>query len=202
RARQPGWADAARGGRPGRRRRRRAARHADPAASSSGRPRGVHEVARGRVPAPRHALRRHLREGLVRTEGRAQRARDPDQPPRPGSRRSQAARRRAAGALRPAPAEAGAGTVAALVVISWQVRNVRYPARNWNGGHLSVPARLRLRSPVRENPKVAIVGAGRVGCAVGLALAQSGYEIAAAWSLSRRGRDRAHSLLNAAIPEP
>jgi predicted short-subunit dehydrogenase-like oxidoreductase (DUF2520 family) len=49
---------------------------------------------------------------------------------------------------------------------------------------------------------VSIVGAGRVGTAIGLALAQNGYEITAAWSKSRRGRDRAQQLLGAPILEP
>jgi predicted short-subunit dehydrogenase-like oxidoreductase (DUF2520 family) len=49
---------------------------------------------------------------------------------------------------------------------------------------------------------VAIVGAGRVGTAIGLALSRNGYELTAAWSNSRRGRDRAQTVLGAPILEP
>jgi len=54
----------------------------------------------------------------------------------------------------------------------------------------------------RRFPNVSIVGAGRVGGAIGLALARGGYTITAAWSRSRAGRARAHELLNAPILEP
>jgi len=43
---------------------------------------------------------------------------------------------------------------------------------------------------------VSIVGCGRTGGAVGLALNRAGYTIAAAWSRSRAGRQRAHRLLD------
>jgi predicted short-subunit dehydrogenase-like oxidoreductase (DUF2520 family) len=49
---------------------------------------------------------------------------------------------------------------------------------------------------------VSVVGAGRVGGAIGLALARAGYQVTAAWSLSRGGRSRAHELLDAPILEP
>lgn len=49
---------------------------------------------------------------------------------------------------------------------------------------------------------VSIVGAGRVGGAIGLALARAGYTISAAWSNSRAGRERAHQLLDAPILDP
>jgi predicted short-subunit dehydrogenase-like oxidoreductase (DUF2520 family) len=49
---------------------------------------------------------------------------------------------------------------------------------------------------------VSVVGAGRVGGAIGLALARSGYSVTAAWSMSRAGRERAHALLDAPILEP
>jgi predicted short-subunit dehydrogenase-like oxidoreductase (DUF2520 family) len=46
---------------------------------------------------------------------------------------------------------------------------------------------------------VSLVGCGRAGGAIGLALSRSGYEIAAAWSRTRGGRQRAHRLLNVPI---
>ncbi len=49
---------------------------------------------------------------------------------------------------------------------------------------------------------VSVVGAGRVGSTIGLALRRAGYPIAAAWSRSRAGRERAHTLLDAPILEP
>ncbi len=53
-----------------------------------------------------------------------------------------------------------------------------------------------------RKPTVSIVGAGRVGGAIGLALARAGYTITAAWSRSRSGRQRAHSLLDVPVLEP
>jgi predicted short-subunit dehydrogenase-like oxidoreductase (DUF2520 family) len=49
---------------------------------------------------------------------------------------------------------------------------------------------------------VSVVGAGRVGGAIGLALARAGYQVTAAWSRSRGGRSRAHEILGAPILEP
>jgi len=49
---------------------------------------------------------------------------------------------------------------------------------------------------------VSVVGAGRVGGAIGLALARAGYQVTAAWSRSRAGRARAQELLDAPILEP
>jgi predicted short-subunit dehydrogenase-like oxidoreductase (DUF2520 family) len=49
---------------------------------------------------------------------------------------------------------------------------------------------------------VAIVGAGRVGGAIAIALAKAGYTITAAWSRSRAGRQRAHNLLGVPVLEP
>jgi predicted short-subunit dehydrogenase-like oxidoreductase (DUF2520 family) len=54
----------------------------------------------------------------------------------------------------------------------------------------------------RKLPTVSIVGAGRVGGAIGLALANAGYPITAAWSRSRGGRQRAHRLLDVPVLEP
>ena len=48
---------------------------------------------------------------------------------------------------------------------------------------------------------VSIVGAGRVGTAIGLALQQVGYTVSAAWSRSRSGRQRAHALLDVPVLE-
>ena len=53
-----------------------------------------------------------------------------------------------------------------------------------------------------RRPTVSIVGCGRVGGAIGLALRENGYEIAAVWSNSRAGRQRAHRLLDAPVLEP
>jgi predicted short-subunit dehydrogenase-like oxidoreductase (DUF2520 family) len=53
-----------------------------------------------------------------------------------------------------------------------------------------------------RKPTVSIVGAGRVGGAIGLALARAGYTITAAWSRSRAGRQRAHNLLGVPVLEP
>lgn len=52
-----------------------------------------------------------------------------------------------------------------------------------------------------RKPTVSIVGTGRVGGAIGIALAEAGYTITAAWSRSRAGRQRAHQFLNAPILE-
>lgn len=53
-----------------------------------------------------------------------------------------------------------------------------------------------------RKPTVAIVGAGRVGGAIAIALAKAGYTITAAWSRSRAGRQRAHNLLGVPVLEP
>ena len=53
-----------------------------------------------------------------------------------------------------------------------------------------------------RKPTVSIVGAGRVGGAIGLALARAGYTITAAWARSRAGRQRAHRLLDVPVLEP
>jgi predicted short-subunit dehydrogenase-like oxidoreductase (DUF2520 family) len=55
---------------------------------------------------------------------------------------------------------------------------------------------------VAKLPTVSIVGAGRVGGAIGIALARAGYTITAAWSQSRSGRSRAHRLLDVPVLEP
>jgi predicted short-subunit dehydrogenase-like oxidoreductase (DUF2520 family) len=52
---------------------------------------------------------------------------------------------------------------------------------------------------VARKPTVSIVGAGRVGSAIGLALSDAGYAIAAVWSNSRAGRQRAHTLFDAPV---
>lgn len=46
---------------------------------------------------------------------------------------------------------------------------------------------------------VSIVGCGRVGGAIGLALQRAGYTITAAWSRSRSGRQRAHRILDVPV---
>jgi len=46
---------------------------------------------------------------------------------------------------------------------------------------------------------VSIVGCGRVGGAIGLALQRAGYTVAAAWSQSRTGRQRAHRVLDVPV---
>ena len=52
-------------------------------------------------------------------------------------------------------------------------------------------------------PAVAIVGCGRAGGAIGLALKRAGYPIVAAWSRSREGRARAAALLDVPVlPTP
>lgn len=50
-----------------------------------------------------------------------------------------------------------------------------------------------------KRPTIAIVGCGRAGGAIGLALARKGYTIAAAWSKSRAGRQRAQRLLDVPV---
>lgn len=50
-----------------------------------------------------------------------------------------------------------------------------------------------------RRPMVSLVGCGRAGGAIGLGLTRSGYEIAAAWSRTRGGRQRAHRLLDAPV---
>jgi predicted short-subunit dehydrogenase-like oxidoreductase (DUF2520 family) len=46
---------------------------------------------------------------------------------------------------------------------------------------------------------VSIVGCGRVGGAIGLALQRGGYTVSAAWSRSRTGRQRAHRILDVPV---
>src|SRR5947207_319083 len=46
---------------------------------------------------------------------------------------------------------------------------------------------------------VSVVGCGRVGGAIGLALQRAGYTVAAAWSRSRTGRQRAHRVLDVPV---
>src|SRR5438132_12066812 len=46
---------------------------------------------------------------------------------------------------------------------------------------------------------VSIVGCGRVGGAIGLALQRAGYTVSAAWSRSRAGRQRAHRILDVPV---
>ncbi len=53
-----------------------------------------------------------------------------------------------------------------------------------------------------RKPTVSIIGAGRVGGAIGVALGRAGYTITAAWSRSRAGRQRSHRFLDAPILEP
>lgn len=53
-----------------------------------------------------------------------------------------------------------------------------------------------------RKPTVSIVGAGRVGGAIGLALASAGYTVTAVWARSRAGRQRAHRLLDVPVLEP
>lgn len=53
-----------------------------------------------------------------------------------------------------------------------------------------------------RKPTVSIVGAGRVGGAIGLALVRAGYTISAVWARSRGGRQRAHRLLDVPVLEP
>jgi predicted short-subunit dehydrogenase-like oxidoreductase (DUF2520 family) len=54
---------------------------------------------------------------------------------------------------------------------------------------------------VARKPTVSIVGTGRVGGAIAIALAGAGYTITAAWSRSRAGRQRAHRFLGVPILE-
>jgi predicted short-subunit dehydrogenase-like oxidoreductase (DUF2520 family) len=49
---------------------------------------------------------------------------------------------------------------------------------------------------------VSVVGAGRVGSAIGVALSRAGYPITAAWSRSRAGRQRVHRLLDVPVLDP
>ena len=53
-----------------------------------------------------------------------------------------------------------------------------------------------------RKPTVSIVGAGRVGGAIGVALQRADYQIVAASSRSRAGRQRAHRLLDVPVLEP
>lgn len=50
-----------------------------------------------------------------------------------------------------------------------------------------------------RRPTVAIVGCGRAGGAIGLALKRAGYTVTAAWSRSRAGRQRAHLHLGVPV---
>ena len=50
-----------------------------------------------------------------------------------------------------------------------------------------------------KRPSVAVVGCGRAGGSIALALDRAGYRIAALWSRSRAGRQRAHRLLDAPV---
>ncbi len=50
-----------------------------------------------------------------------------------------------------------------------------------------------------RRPTVSIVGCGRAGGAIGLALSRAGYTVAAAWSRSRAGRQRAQRLLEVPV---
>lgn len=52
---------------------------------------------------------------------------------------------------------------------------------------------------MRKRPSVAIVGSGRAGGSIGLALQRAGYDITAAWSNSREGRQRAARLFDAPV---
>lgn len=52
-----------------------------------------------------------------------------------------------------------------------------------------------------RRPKVAVVGCGRAGGAIGLALQRAGHDIVATWSHSRTGRRRAQRLLGAPVLE-
>jgi predicted short-subunit dehydrogenase-like oxidoreductase (DUF2520 family) len=67
---------------------------------------------------------------------------------------------------------------------------------------LTVIEPIKEHGDVARKPTVSIVGAGRVGGAIGLALRDAGYTITAAWSHSRAGRQRAHALLGAPVLEP
>ena len=46
---------------------------------------------------------------------------------------------------------------------------------------------------------ISVVGCGRVGGAIGLALQRAGYTVSAAWSQSRAGRQRAHRILDVPV---
>lgn len=48
-------------------------------------------------------------------------------------------------------------------------------------------------------PTVAIVGCGRAGGSIGIALERAGYRIGAVWSQSREGRERARQLVSAPV---
>jgi predicted short-subunit dehydrogenase-like oxidoreductase (DUF2520 family) len=52
---------------------------------------------------------------------------------------------------------------------------------------------------VARRPTVSIVGCGRAGGAIGLALSGAGYPVVAAWSRTRAGRQRAQRLLEVPI---
>ncbi|HVE92238.1 MAG TPA: Rossmann-like and DUF2520 domain-containing protein [Actinomycetota bacterium] len=50
-----------------------------------------------------------------------------------------------------------------------------------------------------KRPSISIVGCGRAGGSIALALQQAGYPILAVWSRSRSGRQRAHRLLDVPV---
>ncbi|HYZ92171.1 MAG TPA: Rossmann-like and DUF2520 domain-containing protein [Actinomycetota bacterium] len=50
-----------------------------------------------------------------------------------------------------------------------------------------------------RRPTVSIVGCGRAGGAIGLALSRAGYPVTAAWSRTRAGRQRAQRLLEVPV---
>jgi predicted short-subunit dehydrogenase-like oxidoreductase (DUF2520 family) len=52
---------------------------------------------------------------------------------------------------------------------------------------------------VARRPTVSIVGCGRAGGSIGLALSKAGYTVTAAWSRTRAGRQRAQRLLNVPV---
>ncbi len=54
-----------------------------------------------------------------------------------------------------------------------------------------------------RRPTVSIVGCGRAGGSIGLALVRNGYDVTAVWSKSRAGRQRAQRLLDVPVlPDP
>lgn len=52
-----------------------------------------------------------------------------------------------------------------------------------------------------QAPPVAVVGCGRTGGSIGLALVRAGYPVVAAWSPTASGRDRARELLAVDVPD-
>ena len=47
--------------------------------------------------------------------------------------------------------------------------------------------------------RILILGAGRVGLSLGLALPEAGYEVVGIWNRSAAGRDRARELLETQV---